>query len=395
MKDLRPYVCTHESCNEGHQQYDSFKQWANHELISHGVTLTCPEHPTIAFDSLSKYTDHIKQDHSEASLDSGPPLFNVQGLRQCPICLADEVTFAHVSSHLLQIALFPLPSFTGFEEKTDQGSRDSRRAISESRDSEDSKDASLESELLAGTLQMSSSRGDAAAVEQLLLNGADINAVDESYGTALQAATMFGHQALVRKLLEAGADVNAKARNLASALQVASSNGHIQIVQDLLHASADSSDGGQATYNPLQAASRGGYKDVVELLLKYGADVNQSNGSSSALQLASREGHEAVVQSLLAAGADINARDRTSADNEKSMTPIELASVHGHETVVKLLLDNGADLNECQEPSKVLSTALEKGYEGIVALLRDNATVLVSNSRSGGDDGGGGGGGLL
>ena len=116
-----------------------------------------------------------------------------------------------------------------------------------------------------------SSRGDLAAVQTLLAEGADV--VGRGYWgyTALIEASLCGHLAIVKALLAAGADVNASSHISYTALMCATENGHL---------------------------------DILKVLLAAGADVNAtaSNGLT-ALQIALYLGHAAVVRVLLAAPA--------------------------------------------------------------------------------------------
>ena len=56
----------------------------------------------------------------------------------------------------------------------------------------------------------------------LLEKEADVNALEEYYGSALQAASAEGHETVVKLLMENKADVNAQGGQYGSALQAAS-----------------------------------------------------------------------------------------------------------------------------------------------------------------------------
>ena len=133
--------------------------------------------------------------------------------------------------------------------------------------------------------------GDLAAMQKLLARGVDVNAKDNSGGTALYWAS-FDHLDIVRALLDRGADVNAD-----TPLVVASFGGHLDIVRALLDKGADvnakdSRDGGTA----LMAASAQGHLDVVQALLEKGADVNaKGNDGTTALSVAKDDGVKAVL----------------------------------------------------------------------------------------------------
>ena len=142
-------------------------------------------------------------------------------------------------------------------------------------------------------------RGDVAAVEALLANGAEVNAKSKDDKTALMAASMHGHYEVVQALLGRGAEANARLHNGTTALMMASFNG---------------------------------YREVVQALLDKGAEVNAKTSIGvTALMLASQNGHREVVQALLDKGAEVNAK----ASNGK--TALDAAMAQRHPDVIALL----------------------------------------------------------
>ncbi len=117
---------------------------------------------------------------------------------------------------------------------------------------------------------------DAAIMEALIANGADINAVTESRETPLHCA-MSGPQAAV--LISHGADVNARTENGST----------------LLHFTSDSS--------------------VARLAVQHGADVNalDENGLTPLIRQidATVSDFDGIGVALIEAGADVNASDST------------------------------------------------------------------------------------
>jgi ankyrin repeat protein len=78
--------------------------------------------------------------------------------------------------------------------------------------------------------------GDYNLIEQLILNGADVNGTDD--GRPLIAAAGNGHKQCVQLLLQHGAKVNNLDRQGQSALMIASRNLFMDIVEALLDAGA-------------------------------------------------------------------------------------------------------------------------------------------------------------
>ena len=84
--------------------------------------------------------------------------------------------------------------------------------------------------VLGQAMQQYSAIGDAAAVQALLANGAEVNAKDNNGASALILASRNGHRDVVQALLANGAEVNAKDNDGATALILASRNGHHDVV---------------------------------------------------------------------------------------------------------------------------------------------------------------------
>ncbi|KZP03973.1 hypothetical protein FIBSPDRAFT_657023, partial [Athelia psychrophila] len=153
---------------------------------------------------------------------------------------------------------------------------------------------------IAAPLYYACIHGLQRVAQQLLIDGAPLNAKGGHCGNALQAASKGGHDTTVLLLLEKGADVNLQGGYNGNALQAASFCGHDAIVRLLLQQGAEVNAQGGYWGNALQAASQRGHIIIVRLLLEQGAEVTAQGGFyGTALQAASEGDHIIIVRLLL------------------------------------------------------------------------------------------------
>ncbi|KAF7968342.1 hypothetical protein HWV62_30933 [Athelia sp. TMB] len=204
-------------------------------------------------------------------------------------------------------------------------------------------------------------------VDQLINNGADINALGGRWGTALQAASFFCNLEMCQLLVERGADVNVIGGMYGTALQAAS-YGDYKICQLLLERGADVNATGGEWGTALQAASHLGRLEICQLLLEHGADVNVAGGEySTALQAASYWGRLEICQLLLERGAEVNAM------GGKCGTALQAASLGDSLEICQLLLEQGANVNATGgEYGTALQAASYEGHLEICQLLLDH-----------------------
>jgi hypothetical protein len=141
----------------------------------------------------------------------------------------------------------------------------------------------------------------------------------------------------VQNLLENGADVNATDKFGNTPLMKAAENDRIDIVKFLIDNGADVDAMDTLGNTPLIEAISGGHIDIVKLLIDNSADVNiQEEESDTALMRAAREGYIDIVKLLIDHSADVNAMDKWGS------SPLSKALYGGHIDIVTLLKEKGA-----------------------------------------------------
>ncbi|KAF4633525.1 hypothetical protein G7Y89_g4594 [Cudoniella acicularis] len=150
MKDLRPYVCTFETCERLSETFRTFDEWILHMRQDHPSTqwvCAAPMHGPQAFDSEVLYKEHMLTKHGGTfSLDELPELIRLslrstfQVFTECPFCdffpeeakktnstvlsnKAQDNLQRHVASHLEELSLLSLRWVN--EEKDDDSVEDS------------------------------------------------------------------------------------------------------------------------------------------------------------------------------------------------------------------------------------------------------------------------------
>lgn len=213
---------------------------------------------------------------------------------------------------------------------------------------------------LADALLQAAYEGDAGQVQQLIRNGADVNATNAFGATPMAEAAKRGDTAVLRLLLKAGADPESANAEGQTALMTVARTGNVEAAKLLLahgaKVDARESWGGQTA---LIWAAAQDQPDMIKLLVSKGADVNarsavrewarrmtaeerpkdMNRGGMSGLMFAARDGHIEAVRALLAAGAAV---DFTDPDDS---TPLLVALMNGHWDIARLLIASGADVN--------------------------------------------------
>lgn len=195
---------------------------------------------------------------------------------------------------------------------------------------------------LGQALLAAADKGEAAAVRDLLVRGAPVNAQDAQGSTPLLRATAGNHIAVARSLLLHGADVNLKNQQQDSAYLLAGAQGRLEIVRMALSYGADLKSLNRYGGTALIPACERGHVETAQALIAAGVNVDHVNRLGwtclmEAVVLADGgPAHQAIIRSLIAAGADLNLPDK------EGVTALAHARQRGQREVVQLLQAAGA-----------------------------------------------------
>lgn len=128
--DLQPYICLWKDCSTPHQQFQRRSHWLNHILQHHWRSWHCSLGCNQEYSNRESIKSHILDVHSGAvsstsldtlsSLGEKPRPLNQEVM--CPLCHVELQSIneyaKHVGKHLVDIALFALPSGEVDDEET-------------------------------------------------------------------------------------------------------------------------------------------------------------------------------------------------------------------------------------------------------------------------------------
>ncbi|EGX52138.1 hypothetical protein AOL_s00043g528 [Orbilia oligospora ATCC 24927] len=182
LRDLQPYICTYDKCEDGNRVFNSRTAWLEHERLGHRRIWQCFEHLEPVLNSKAALQAHLKVDHGNDITDEQIEnlieicALSIEDTRTiCPFCFFrgpfPEGLGDHMASHMQRFATFPVSrdisgpkdedEVAGASEKTSDcvqnfGSRGSLRSASLRFDSEPPSDLVLEhGDVLNSALEVS------------------------------------------------------------------------------------------------------------------------------------------------------------------------------------------------------------------------------------------------
>jgi ankyrin repeat protein len=178
--------------------------------------------------------------------------------------------------------------------------------------------------------------GDAALLEQLVSQGADVNARNDAKASALMWAAT--DAAKTHVLLAAGADANAQADDQRTPLMIAAGKpGNIETVKLLLAhgANVNPTANPPGESSPLIQAALAADPDIMQLILSHGADLKAPGAAGVALAMALVQNCSKCIDLMLK--TDLQKPDFTNA--------LQGVATFADLNTVRMLLDRGADVN--------------------------------------------------
>ena len=165
-------------------------------------------------------------------------------------------------------------------------------------------------------------------IHNIVIEGVDINALDENGKTALHLASSVGRYSIVKYLVEQGTNVHIKDKNHKTALVYAIEKNHIKVIiylSKIVNEQEDEKD------ESLFEAAKSGDMDFVAYALSR-SDINRVNkDGKTALHIASEAGQFEMVGFLLNLGAE-----RTLLDYD-GRTALNYAKLSGNKELIELL----------------------------------------------------------
>lgn len=181
--------------------------------------------------------------------------------------------------------------------------------------------------------------GDLGSFRDLLKQGANTWAWDDSYRRPVHLAVEYGHMEILQYLVSIRSDLNLQDKNGWTALHYAAREGNLKALKYLAESGADIEARDILNETPLFIASYKGKFDIVQYLVDKGASVyNRDIQGNTLLHQAAYKGNNKIVDYFWTRHMDINST------NFCGWTPLHRAVYGGRTETVRLLITLGAFL---------------------------------------------------
>lgn len=218
-------------------------------------------------------------------------------------------------------------------------------------------------------LLLASRQGNIEILEILLSSGAYIDPVDWNGDTPLSLAFMQGDLEVIKLLMSCGGSLQAKGDNkrLQWIYNLSRKCGEASLIR--LSNGVFMEIGNAYGRAPLMSAIRQGNTEVVRLILEHCPNIKamimtKDIYEQTPLLFAVQAGNPEIVQLLVSHGSDIEARNRLG------ITALGLAITHGSDVKVRILMNNGADIEAKDYFGRTpLLLAIKAGFSSIIEIL--------------------------
>lgn len=218
----------------------------------------------------------------------------------------------------------------------------------------------------------------AAAIEAFLQHGADLNRINDPYGTALHLAVRHRTHATAEALLKHKPNLELRDRDGRTPFLLAAHNADVRMMQLLATASANVKAVAPNDDSALTLAiqNRANALDAVKFLLQHQFDLNQPDKSGrTPLQLAAGTKNPALIKLLLQNGADPNPKHDPRFP--KQHPPLVVAINNDDIETIQLLLEHKADTNA---GAPLAIAARRKNLEAVETLLKAGADANLPDA---------------
>ncbi|KAK4165605.1 kinase-like domain-containing protein [Cladorrhinum sp. PSN259] len=236
LSDLKSFVCTMESAECNMKLFGNSQAWLEHELQNHRCYWSCALCQGRSYRSDIHFREHLETSHSNLSkaeaelldqasrrmpekipatdcpfcdewekkiredLEEGhPPRISTEDLLSTVIVVDHSQFRRHVAAHMEQLALFAIPRALGIDSSmVDSNSSFIGDMKRPSRSDQHSSLQEADEEWFPDPpLHIAAFQGNRKKVEDLLVHGADVEAIGETWGTLLSAAEAGGHREVI------------------------------------------------------------------------------------------------------------------------------------------------------------------------------------------------------